>query len=78
MTLSKRKGGKEGIINPSMHQHSGGNSKWILVSSRPAKVAEWNSVLNKQSKPGMVAHTFNPYVREAEMGGFLGLAGQPV
>jgi hypothetical protein len=34
---------------------------------------KWTIIYNKniQTKPGVVAHTFNPSTREAEAGGFL-------
>jgi hypothetical protein len=43
------------------------------VSSRTARATQRNPVSKKKQKtrPGVVAHTFNPSTREAEAGGFL-------
>jgi hypothetical protein len=41
------------------------------VSSKTAKATQRNFLLKNKTKPGMVAHAFNPSTREAEAGGFL-------
>jgi hypothetical protein len=43
---------------------------WSTVSFRTARATQRNSLKNK-TKPGVVAHAFNPSTPEAETDGFL-------
>jgi hypothetical protein len=43
----------------------------LLSFKKELKTNKQKTKTNKKSKPGAMAHTFNPSTREAEAGGFL-------